>query len=383
MLLLSPAVAWVLSLTNPIGLYIHVPFCQSKCAYCDFYSVKANEETYETYKAVLLSQLTEAKARLSVFADTLYFGGGTPTLLGGKRIAEIVTVAKENFGLQNAEITVEANPAEHLYDDFCLMSKAGVNRISIGMQSYLDNELKSLSRRHNASDVTRTVNDAKKAGIGNISVDVMLGIPYQTIKTLKQSLDFCLNLDIAHISCYMLKIEPDTAFGKADVSSLNLPDEDTVADMYLFMAEYLKQNGFEHYEISNFAKSGYRAVHNMKYWEQKEYLGLGPAAHSFLNGKRFYFERNFENYLYNPSPVFDSTGGTVEEYVMLKLRITDGIDFSEYKTKFKTEFSKKALNRAKHFEKQGFIEFFGNGFRLTSQGFLVSNTIISDIIANL
>lgn len=383
MQLLFPVPAWVSSLTNKIGLYIHVPFCASKCAYCDFYSIAANEETYETYKAVLLSQLTEAKARLSVFADTLYFGGGTPSLLGGKRIAEIVTAAKENFGLQNAEITVEVNPAEQLYDDFVLMAKSGVNRISVGMQSCLQNELKALSRRHTSIDVIRTVGDAKKAGITNISIDVMLGIPHQTAYTLKQSLDFCLKLGVTHISCYMLKIEPDTAFGKADISSLNLPDEDTVADMYLFMSEYLENNGFEHYEVSNFAKKGFRAIHNLKYWEQKEYLGFGPAAHSYLNGKRFYFDRNLKGYLTSPAPIFDGEGGSREEYVMLKLRLCDGLNFDDYESKFNIPFSQAAIDKVKSFEKMGLICFKPNGFALTTQGFLVSNTIISEIIENL
>ncbi len=332
---------------------------------------------------MLLSQLTEAKARLSVFADTLYFGGGTPSLLGGKRIAEIVTVAKEAFGLQNAEITVEVNPAEQLYDDFVSMANSGVNRISVGMQSYLQNELEALSRRHTNKDVIRTINDAKKAGITNISIDVMLGIPHQTIDTLKQSLDFCLNLGVTHISCYMLKIEPDTAFGKADISSLNLPDEDTVADLYLFMSKYLQDNGFEHYEISNFAKKGFRAVHNLKYWEQKEYLGLGPAAHSYLNGKRFYFERNLKGYLTSPTPIFDGEGGSREEYVMLKLRLCDGLNFDDYETKFHIPFSKQAYNKVKSFENMGLVCYKPNGFALSTQGFLVSNAIISEIIEKL
>lgn len=375
-----PEAAWVSSLNNPIGLYIHVPFCASKCAYCDFYSIAANEETYENYKAVLLSQISEAKARLSVFADTLYFGGGTPTLLGGKRIAEIVMAAKKGFGLNKAEITVECNPAEHLYDDFVIMAKAGVNRLSIGMQSCIDNELKALSRRHTAEDVIRTVEDAKRAGISNISIDIMLGIPHQTIESLQKSLEFCLGLGITHISCYMLKIEPDTPFGKTDISSLSLADEDTVADMYLMLSEYLESNGFEHYEVSNFAKKGYRAKHNMKYWEQKEYLGLGPAAHSYLGGKRFYFERNLYKYLTEPSPIFDSNGGDKEEYVMLKLRVKDGIDFSEYKSKFGIDFTEKAIGKAKLFEKNGLVKLTDRGFHLTSKGFLVSNTIIAEII---
>ncbi len=380
---LSPEAAWELSLNNPIGVYIHIPFCESKCAYCDFYSLKANEETYENYKAVLCRHLVDSKARLSVFADTLYFGGGTPSLLGGKRIAEIVKVAKENFLLKDAEITVEVNPKEHLYEDFKIMADAGVNRISIGLQSSNNNELKALSRRHNPEDFLQTVSDAKRAGITNISADIMLGIPHSTKDSLINSIDFALSARVTHISCYILKIEPDSAFGKLGADMLNLPNDDDVCDMYLLMSQHLKSKGFKHYEISNFALPGYCSKHNLKYWNQEQYLGLGPAAHSYINGKRYYFERSLEQYLNDPKHVIDSEGGTLEEYIMLRLRLSDGITFNELKTRYNMEPKTDFLKKCKMYFDNGYATFDDNRFALTSKGFLVSNTIISDLIGSI
>ena len=379
--LLFPEAAWELSLNNPIGIYIHVPFCESKCAYCDFYSYKSNEITYSNYTAALCQHIFAAGVQLSVFADTLYFGGGTPSLHGGKRIAKIIKSSKQAFNIKDAEITVEVNPADNLFNDFKIMADAGVNRISVGVQSAIDSELKSLSRRHSVGDVIRTVNDAKNAGINNISVDLMIGIPHQTFDSLKTSLDFILGLDINHISCYMLKIEPNTLFGNINIDELNLPDNDTVADMYIYVSNYLKEHGFEHYEISNFALDGFRSKHNLKYWQDKEYLGFGPAAHSFLNNKRFYFERDTEKYIDHPEIIHDGFGGNSDEYIMLRLRLSDGINYKEYEDKFGKAFDKKIISKAKELEKYGLIEFNDNGFCLTLNGFLVSNTCISKLLS--
>ena len=376
---LSPAAAWQPSLNN-IGLYLHVPFCKSKCAYCDFYSFNADGHTKASYTAVLQEHIKLCGARLFSVADTLYFGGGTPSLLGGERIAELINTAKESFGNNFEEITVEVNPGDDLENDFKLMKSAGVNRLSIGVQSAVANELKVLSRRHTADDARRTVNLARKCGISNISVDLMLGIPNQTPDTLAHSLEFVLSLKPTHISCYILKIEPDSAFGKADLQSLCLPNEDNVADLYLQMCDTLKKAGFEHYEISNFALPGHRSKHNMKYWNCEEYLGLGPSAHSFLNGKRYYFERNLADYMTAPEIIFDSDGGDEEEYLMLKLRLIDGVNYQEYSKKFSKPFPEKIIQKARKFAESGLVCISDTGFRLTESGFLVSNTVISELI---
>ncbi len=365
---------------KPLGLYLHVPFCLSKCAYCDFYSNRSDELSFDRYTDVVCEHLKEASIRLKRPADTLYIGGGTPSLLGGKRLARLVSAAKEGFGLNDTEITVECNPAEHLAEDFQIMAEVGVTRLSLGVQSAVEGELKALSRRHTIKDVVRSVNDAKKARIHNISLDLMLGIPHQTLNSLKQSLDFLLDLEPKHISAYMLKIEPNTPFGKADIATLNLPSEDEVAEMYLFTSEYLRQHGFEHYEISNFAKSGYRSRHNTKYWLCEEFLGLGPAAYSYVNGKRFSFGRDIEQYLTCPAVIFDGDGGDFEEYVMLKLRLSDGIDRLELKPLYGKDKSDKLFKKAEVLKNTDLIELNDRRLRLTVKGFLVSNAVIGKLL---
>ena len=335
---------------------------------------------YERYCNTLCEHLHLAGERLKRPADTLYFGGGTPSLLGGERIAELVNVAKQSFGDNFTEITVECNPADNLKDDFEVMVKAGVNRISLGVQSGIDTELKALSRRHTTDDVIRTVKDARAAGIHNISLDLMLGIPHQTMESLKESLDFLLSLNPTHISAYILKIEPDTPFGKADISSLDLPDEDTVSDMYLFVSAYLSKHGFEHYEISNFAKPQYHSKHNTKYWLCDEYLGLGPAAYSYLNGKRFSFDRNCEQYLLSPNIQFDGEGGDFEEFCMLRLRLADGIDFDELSYQFGQAKTDTLKQKAMKFKIMGLVNLTDSNLSLTIKGFLVSNAVIGELL---
>ena len=367
-------------MSNPIGIYLHVPFCESKCAYCDFYSYKADAAVYDSYTETLTEHLKIAGDRLNRPADTLYFGGGTPSVIGGERIAKLVSAAGSAFLLKNVEITVEANPADRLERDLGLMADSGVNRLSLGVQSCIEGELKALSRRHCNADVVRTVTDAKRVGINNISLDLMLGIPHQTMKTLRQSLDFLLEREPIHISCYMLKIEPDTPFGRADAKTLDLPDEDTVADMYMFTSEYLQKNGFEHYEISNFARPGYRARHNTKYWLCEEYLGLGPAAYSYCNGKRFHFERSLKQYITSPAVIFDDAGGDFEEYCMLRLRLSDGIDLDELARRYGERPVSSFKKKAEKYENSGLLNFSENTVSLTVKGFLVSNAVISELL---
>lgn len=367
-------------MNNPIGLYLHVPFCNSKCAYCDFYSYRADVALYERYCNTLCGHIRLAGEQLDRNADTLYFGGGTPSLLGGERIAKLVNTAKQGFGDSFTEITVECNPADNLKADFELMAKVGVNRISLGVQSGVNSELKALSRRHTAEDVVKAVNDIRNAGIHNISLDLMLGIPHQTMTSLKKSLDFSLSLEPTHISAYMLKIEPDTPFGKVDISSLDLPNEDTVSDMYLFVSRYLSEHGFEHYEISNFAKQGFRSKHNTRYWLCDEYLGLGPSAYSFLNGKRFSFDSNCEQYLTCPEVISDGEGGDFNEYCMLRLRLSDGIDLSELSELYGVQKVTELINKAKKFEKSGLLTLTDRSLKLTIQGFLVSNAVIGELL---
>jgi len=272
---------------SKLGLYIHVPFCIRKCAYCDFYSVPLNFSLADAYVNKIINELDRWGDILGCPpADTLYFGGGTPSLLESERILAIINKSKELFSLKNAEITMEVNPAERLNEYFENIVKAGVNRLSIGVQSANENELEFLSRRHSARDVVACANDARAAGIENISLDIMLGIPGQTKESLKKTVDFVLERSPQHISAYLLSLEEGTPLYK-NRHNLNIPNDDEAGELYLYTCELLKAAGFERYEISNFAKGDRISKHNTKYWQGADYLGLGPAAHSFINGKRF------------------------------------------------------------------------------------------------
>ena len=365
-----------------LGLYIHIPFCLSKCAYCDFYSLPIDGELSKAYTNKILGELNRWGGILKCPpADTLYFGGGTPTLLNSEQIIAIINKSKELFSLKNAEITLEANPTENLLEYFCAVASAGVNRLSIGLQSANENELKLLSRRHTANDVIRCVDDARSAGIKNISLDIMLGIPGQTKQSLKKTIDFALSREPWHISAYLLSVEKGTLLYK-NRDSLNIPNDDEAGELYLYATELLKSAGFERYEISNFAKDGNISKHNTKYWQGDDYLGLGPAAHSFVNGKRFYYNRDINAYLSGPVETPDGEGGTAEETLMLKLRLTSGLDLTEFKNDFSGEITENIINRilkkAGFFKNCGLVIIKNNKISLTDEGALVSNAIITE-----
>ncbi len=315
--------------------------------------------------------------------DTVYFGGGTPSVIGSEKIGKILRAARENYKIsENAEITVECNPSavnDKFFED---IAKYGVNRISLGMQSAVDGERRALGRTADKNTVKAAVESAKKSGICNISLDLMLGVPNQNTETLEKSLNFCINAGIKHISAYMLTIEENTVFFKRR-DKLNLPDEDEVCEMYLKTAEKLEANGFYQYEISNFAKNGFESRHNLKYWKCEEYLGLGPSAHSFINGKRFYFPRNTNDFINGKKAVFDDYGGGRDEYIMLGLRLTHGISDSEYKKLFGEKIPESIIKKARDFEKQGLMTVSGANISLTKKGFLVSNYIIAEILQKI
>lgn len=339
------------------GLYIHIPFCKSKCPYCDFYSVKYNEEDAEKYT----DELIETMENFSGSFDTVYFGGGTPSILESRLIGKILQSAKEYFDIdKNAEITIECNPSKNLEKDFCDYASFGINRVSLGMQSARNEERFALGRSAGQSEVAKAVNDAKAAGITNISLDVMLGTPKQTLDTLDDTFDFIGKMDVTHISAYMLKIEEGTRFYTMK-DRLALPDEDTVCEMYLKTIESLKKLGFNQYEISNFSKPSFESKHNTKYWKLVPYLGLGKSAHSFWGGKRFYYNADFK--LQNEGEV-----DLDEERVMLGLRLSCGID----KHLIKGDYSR--------FVKMGLMKEIGNNIALTPNGMLVSNVIISELL---
>lgn len=366
-------------MTEPIGLYLHIPFCRSKCPYCDFYSVVPNGNVISAYTAALCKRLD---AYHSYTFNTVYFGGGTPSLLGGAQIAELLTHIRFTA---DAEITVECNPSDAGVPggfDFERVAAAGVNRISLGLQSALDDERKKLGRRAGVKEASYAVKGAYAAGIRNISLDLMLGVSGQTEESLRRSLDFCVQSGARHISTYMLKIEPDTYYDM-NRNKLVLPDEDAVCDFYLQTVEHLTNAGFPQYEISNFAVKGYESRHNLKYWHCEEYLGFGPAAHSFFNGKRFYYERDLQGFMAGNAPVDDGTGGDFEEYAMLALRLTEGLRFDTVKKRFGFPVPHSVTDKANALMQHGLTAVTDEGIALTPKGFLISNTVIAELLENV
>lgn len=362
------------------GIYIHIPFCKSKCPYCDFYSMKMQSGSAEQYTAAMTEIIKSQKEKYQLSADTLYIGGGTPSLIGAENISRIVTAAKV-FG-DFDEITVECNPSCVEEDFFKKVSSSGVNRISLGLQSAVDSERRSLGRLAGIKEAEKCIADAKNAGIKNISLDVMIGIPNQTEKSLDETLRFCAESGVTHISAYMLKLEENTFFYK-NSQNLNLPDEDFTADAYLRMVSFLESREFFQYEISNFAREGFESRHNLKYWNGDEYLGIGPAAHSFIGGKRFYYPRDIECFINGGEPVSDGEGGGVEEYIMLGLRLKKGILYDEVARRGRSDIIEALEKEAVSYAENGLAEKSGNGFYLTPRGFLVSNAIIGNVLSLL
>ncbi len=366
-------------MSAPIGLYLHVPFCRSKCPYCDFYSFRGTKEAMDAYYAALQKRISESAATLQCKADTLYIGGGTPSVLGTERLQMLVNQAKQDFLTQDAEITVECNPHGLPPDFFRKLREVQVNRISLGLQSAVDGERRILGRVSTKTQVETVVRAAQNAGIQNISVDVMLGIPNQTEKSLRDTLSFCLSLGVPHISAYILKLEENTMFYKRR-AQYDFPDDDRTADLYLQMCETLENAGILQYEISNFAKAGYESRHNLKYWHCAEYLGLGPAAHSFLRGRRFYFDRDFEGFLKGSAPIPDGEGGDFSEYAMLALRLSEGLRETAVQERFGHGIPNELYEKAAPLAAHGLVTVTEDGLALTRKGFLVSNSILASIL---
>lgn len=368
------------------GLYIHIPFCKSKCPYCDFYSLPKSDENIEKYINSLTDEIQTHK-RTAMFTqnfdfsfDTIYFGGGTPSVLSIFQIADILDCIKANYIISpNAEITMECNPSTIDRQYIKSLALLGINRISLGLQSAVDNERRSLGRLADKNKVNQCIDLLRKYGINNISLDVMLGVPCQTLNSLKETVDFLIQSQVPHISAYMLSIEEGTFFHRKQ-STLNLPDEDTVCDMYSYLSAELSNNGFEHYEISNFAKKGFESKHNTKYWECKEYLGLGPSAHSFIDGKRFFFDRSINSFINEYPAQFDDFGGDSDEFIMLGLRLNKGISNEEYKARFGCDIPKSVINKASQFQESNHLIIKNGNIALTEKGMLISNYIISNII---
>lgn len=350
-----------------IGLYIHVPFCVRKCCYCDFYSVTDLSLT-DLYADAVVRNI---KAHGYCF-DTVYFGGGTPSLLTPDQIGTILSAAEI---APNAEISMECNPNSVTSDYLREARSVGVNRLSFGVQSFDDDELKMLGRLHNSKQAISAIEIAHSVGFDNISADLMLAVSGQTFESLGRNLGIVSKLPLTHISAYMLKVEKGTPLASDEKLLKQIPDEDDTADMYLEAVKKLGEAGFEQYEISNFAQKKFECRHNLKYWRCEEYLGIGPAAHSFIDGKRFACPKDLDAFI--SSEIQDSVtldeGGTAEEKAMLALRLTkEGLPLTEYP---------KAEAHADILIKSGLLKKEKGTLRLTPEGCLVSNQIICHLLA--
>ncbi len=373
-----------------LGIYIHVPFCRSRCEYCDFYSIRGgrNDALMDGFLQAVLLHIRETAPRAAGYhVDTIYFGGGTPSFFGASGLKRILAELDHRFPLdRQAEITFEANPDSVTPRMLHALRRAGFNRISIGIQSDLDEQLGALGRPHNFAQARQAVRNARSAGFDNLSVDLMYGLPNQSREQWMQTLRRIVDLEPDHISCYGLKVEPGTPL-YAYRACANLPDDDMQADMYLYAAETLDSFGYRQYEISNFAREGFESRHNLKYWLGGEYLGFGPAAASDFAGKRFTCAADLSTYVDGVAhggailsecetiPLHERAG----EYLMLRLRTRYGVNGREFTKRYRVPFG-PLEKQFLQYESVGLAMEEDAHWRLTPRGFLVSNQIISTLL---
>ena len=373
--------------TDKLGIYIHIPFCASKCHYCDFCSQPLRDgEKMKKYTDALINEIrTFCSSQGRYCADTVYFGGGTPSLLPSECFEKILLCLKDCFCLSHdTEISAEANPKTADLKKLSQMRSLGINRLSIGMQSVHDAELKELGRIHRFSDFESFYADARRAGFDNISVDLMYGIPSQSMESFEASLHTLAKLSPEHISSYCLKIEEGTRFFDKR-ESLVLPNEDTVCDMYEKMSEILAHYGYEKYEISNFSRKGKHSRHNVKYWKYTDYIGFGSGAHSFFRGERFCNSRDIDKYIETSGMGTKTEIYTIKpyeaanEYVMLGMRLCSGVDIELFEKKFGLDWGE---NFGKNFAKFApeYVKISDKSCAFTDKGMLLSNYILSEVL---
>ena len=375
---------------KPLGIYIHVPFCRSKCQYCDFYSLTTKDDKLlDSYIEATCKHIKEAGALAPGYqVDTIYFGGGTPSFFGADGMAMILSAIRRGFDvLHDAEITFEANPDSVSQKLLSRLRNEGFNRVSLGIQTDDDALLQKLGRPHTYSQATLAVERIRKAGFNNLSVDLMYGLPGQTLANWEGTVRNVLKLNPEHISCYGLKVEERTPLYQYK-DAVNLPDDDLQADMYLAAVEILKSKGYRQYEISNFARKGMVSKHNMKYWTGGEYLGFGPDASSDFGGKRFTIVRDLLAYLdgiksggkvmseVHEIPPRERAG----EFLMTRLRTTAGVIGEDYERHFLLPFAPLEACLQKYAAQGYAIHTAEDSWHLTPEGFLISNTIISDLL---
>ena len=371
-----------------LSLYLHIPFCVRKCLYCGFYSTRYSPRQAFAYVSALQLEAARYKGNFSkaVF-DSVYIGGGTPTVLSREQWVSIFKIIRENFRLsEDAEFTVEANPNTVSVDSIAFLRAHGVNRLSIGVQSFSDRVLKTLGRAHTAAQAEEAFRTARNAGFQNIGIDLIYGVPGQSHDDWTSSVHRVLTLEPEHISSYCLSLDEGSQFMReAEAGRLALPDDDVAARMYEFALRALTGAGYRHYEISNFSLSGYECLHNMNYWERGEYLGLGPGAWSFISGKRYHAIADIYEYTRRLtaglSVVEDvetvKNGRAAEETIMLGLRTDKGIDLRKYEQEFGPEASRYLEACIDALRDSGLVRVRDGRLMLTDRGVLLSDEALT------
>jgi len=371
---------------DSIGLYVHIPFCLKKCNYCDFCSFSAlSESERNEYINRLVREINSYSRREKIKLDSIFFGGGTPSLLSVDEFSKICDAISNSFEISlDCEFTLEANPKTLTEEKLILYKARGVNRISIGMQSIHGKELKKLGRIHDFEDFKSAYKLVRASGIENVNVDIMYGIPEQTMESLNETLSALVDISPEHISAYGLIIEENTPFFNM-IKTLNLPTDDAECDMYEHICSFLSAHGYSHYEISNYARPGYESRHNLKYWECREYIGVGVAAYSYFDGWRFGNSSKLCEYLSENSTEYISrekvdSESEAYEYVMLGLRLSRGISLSAYKERFSCDFLSGREEKIKEYINNGYMIVADDRLSLTEKGFYVSNTILTELL---
>ena len=369
-----------------LGLYIHIPFCKQKCKYCDFKSYANKEDYIKEYVQALKKEMLENIDKAKEYeVSTIYFGGGTPSYIESKYIVEILELIKQKYNVdKNAEITIEVNPGTANVEKLKNYYEAGINRLSIGLQSTNNELLKLIGRIHGYGEFLETYKMARKVGFKNINVDLMIGLPKQTIEDVKNSLSEVIMLNPEHISVYSLIVEEGTPIEKQiSKGTLKLPDEEYERKEYWLVKSTLEKAGFRHYEISNFAKLGYESKHNINCWEQKEYLGFGLSAHSYMNKMRYSNKENLQEYISgNTAIIHEKQDKQAEEkeYMLLGLRKIEGIRISEFKNKFVDNPIYVFKNELNKMVKEDLLKVDIDQIKLTNKGIDLANIVWEEFV---
>ena len=369
-----------------LGIYIHIPFCTKKCGYCDFYSVKWNEIQEHQYIKSAINEIKGYSALARKFVvDSIYIGGGTPSIISPKNLESIISTIKNIFTVEeDSEISMEANPNSLNAQNLAAYKEIGINRLSIGIQSINYGILKNLGRIHSSNEALQAIDLAKSIGFKNINADVMFNIPGQTIDDINNTINQLIKKDIKHISFYSLKLEQGTPMYTSEKNNdIIMPEEDLEREMYYAGRNIMEKHNLLQYEISNFAVKGYECRHNLKYWNQEEYIGIGPSAHSFLGSMRYsnpsniiecalcseedVFERNVQEFMNKNDLIF--------EYIMLRLRLTEGLIFADFTNKFSLNFKEKYAEQIKYLKENNLIEIDDDSVHLTKRGMDISNYV--------